>query len=65
MVVGKMVEPHKNMRTCLIDCACDLLHMIVNRGFFAAYPIQWYLREQSNPKIRASTKGACSKPSPK
>lgn len=38
MDIGTMVEPRKMMPSYVIDCACDPLRVIDNRGFFAAYP---------------------------
>lgn len=33
---------------CCLICVRDLLHVIAGHRFFAAYPIEWYLREQSD-----------------
>lgn len=38
MDVGKMAATRKTVATSVIDCACDLLRLIVDRGFYAAYP---------------------------
>lgn len=43
-----MFEPHKTVRTYLIDCAYDLLAAIVDCRFSAVYSIEWYMREWSD-----------------
>lgn len=48
MYVGITSEPHKIVRTYLIDCEYDLLAAIVDCRFSAVYSIKWYMRERSH-----------------